>query len=209
MKIRETFRTLCSATALACAALSAHGADAYATLGADASGHYQVDPDHSAVLFSIGHAGVGITAGALSKVTGEYSFDPKQPAACKADITVSADTLDTFMPLRNGHLKSSGWLNVKAFPDIHFVSTRYTPQDASHGLLDGDLTLHGVTHAVQFKVTEVGAGDVGYLPKPWGGHLTGFVATTSIDRMDYGIDAYAGAVGHQIDIAVNIEGVQQ
>ena len=108
----------------------------------------------------------------------------------------------------NKDLLGKAFFDADAYPDIHFVSTKYVPKGKEDGLLHGNLTLHGVTKPVTFKVHLEGAGDVGYLPKPWGGYLTGFTATTTIDRMDFGMTAYAAGLSHTVDIRVQVEGVR-
>ena len=199
--------------ALAAVAAPAWAADAqapqpYGRLHGDPAGSYTVDSDHSGVQFTIGHAGVGLFTGVFKKVTGSYTFDPKNPKADKADITIPVDSLDTFLPVRNDDLKAAPFFDAKANPDIHFVSTRYVPQGKEGGTLYGNMTLRGVTKPVTFHVKLEGAGNVAYLPKPWGGYLSGFVATATIDRMDFGMTAFSGGLSHKVEVRVDIEGVR-
>ena len=204
--------TLATATALTLIvptwAAQTQAPQAYARQHASPAGSYQVDPDHSGLQFTIGHAGIGLFTGVFKKVTGSYTFDPKNPKADKADITVPVDGLDTFFPMRDDDLKGAAFFDAKANPDIHFVSTKYVPQSQDRGLLYGDMTLRGVTKPVVFHVQLEGAGKVPYLPKPWGGYLTGFVATATIDRMDFGMSAYPSGLSHKVRVRVEIEGVQ-
>ena len=204
--------TLATATALTLIvptwAAQTQAPQAYARQHASPAGSYQVDPDHSGLQFTIGHAGIGLFTGVFKKVTGSYTFDPKNPKADKADITVPVDGLDTFFPMRDDDLKGAAFFDAKANPDIHFVSTKYVPQSQDRGLLYGDMTLRGVTKPVVFHVQLEGAGKVPYLPKPWGGYLTGFVATATIDRLDFGMSAYPSGLSHKVQVRVEIEGVQ-
>ena len=204
--------TLATATALTLIvptwAAQTQAPQAYARQHASPAGSYQVDPDHSGLQLTIGHAGIGLFTGVFKKVTGSYTFDPKNPKADKADITVPVDGLDTFFPMRDDDLKGAAFFDAKANPDIHFVSTKYVPQSQDRGLLYGDMTLRGVTKPVVFHVQLEGAGKVPYLPKPWGGYLTGFVATATIDRMDFGMSAYPSGLSHKVQVRVEIEGVQ-
>ncbi len=199
------------AAAFALPTFAASAPQAYGRLHDKAlAGAYQVDPDHSSVQFTIGHAGVALCSGVFKKVTGSYTFDPSKPSADKADITIAVDSLDTFLPMRDDDLKKGKqFFDATEYPQIHFVSSRYVPKGRDHGLLYGDITLHGVTKPAVFKVELVGAGKVGYLPKPWGGYLSGFVATTTINRMDFGVDAYAAGLSHKVAVRVEIEGVRQ
>lgn len=190
------------------AADAAAPVQAYAQQHGDPAGSYTVDSDHSGAQFTIGHAGVALLTGVFSKVTGSYTFDPKDPKASKAEITIPVDSIDTFLPARNTDLLAAPFFDAKAHPDMHFVSTSYVPRGRNGGLLHGNLTLRGVTQPVTFRVHLVGAGNVAYLPKPWGGYLTGFVATTTIDRTAFGMTAFAAGIGHEVKVRVEIEGVR-
>ena len=181
---------------------------AYAQLHSNPAGSYTIDPDHSGAQFSIGHAGVALVTGVFSKVSGSYTFEPRDPKACKADITIQVNILDTFLPLRNEHVLGAEFLDAAKYPTMHFVGTRYVPRGPRGGVLHGELTLHGVTRPVAFRVHLIGAGEVSYLPKPWGGYLSGFVATTVIDRTAFGIDAFSAGIGHKVRVRVDVEGVR-
>ncbi len=199
------------AAAFALPTFAASAPQAYGRLHDKAlAGAYQVDPDHSSVQFTIGHAGVALCSGVFKKVSGTYTLDPKHPAADKADITIAVDSLDTFLPMRDEDLKKGKqFFDATEYPEIHFKSTRYVAKGDGRGLMYGDMTLHGVTRPVMFHVRMIGAGKVGYLPKPWGGFLTGFVATTTIDRMDFGVNGYAAGLSHKVAVRVEVEGVRQ
>ncbi len=200
---------LATPAAVAATSTPAPKVQPYGHLHAAAAGSYAVDPDHSGVQFTIGHAGIGMFTGVFSKITGSYTFDPRHPAASKADITIPVDSLATFLAPRDKDLLGAEFFDAAKFPDMHFVSTRYVPHGRRGGVLRGDLTLHGVTRPVAFRVRLIGAGEVSYLPKPWGGFLSGFVATTVIDRTAFGIDAFSGGIGHMVRVRVEIEGVRK
>ncbi|MGC8808370.1 MAG: YceI family protein [Thiomonas sp.] len=203
--------TLCLTAALCAAPAWAAGSaapQAYGHLHANPAGSYQVDPDHSGVQFTIGHAGVGRFTGVFKQVSGSYTFDPADPKMDKADITIPVKSLDTFLPQRDTDLLAAPFFDATAHPDIRFVSTRYVPQGKDRGTLYGNLTLRGVTRPATFHVRLIGAGDVAYLPKPWGGYLSGFVATTTINRMDFGMTAFAAGLSHEVTVRVDIEGVK-
>lgn len=189
---------------------SATAATGYQTLKDSPNGTYRIDPDHSAVFFTIGHVGVGLFTGRFEKISGTYTFDTRDPAKDAVHITIPAASIATNLPLRDKHLRSAEFFDTEKYPDITFVSTRYRATGDRSGRLYGNLTLHGVTRPVVFKVREIGAGPVNYLPKPWGGYLSGFVASTRIERGDFGITAYLpGGLSNRVDIKVEIEGIRQ
>jgi polyisoprenoid-binding protein YceI len=84
--------------------------------------------------------------------------------------------------------------------------------EGDHFLLDGDLTLKGVTKLVTFKLEVNGFG-----PDAYGGTRVGFSATTEINRNDFGV-TFNGpipgvpggvAVSEKATINLEIEGVLQ
>ncbi len=88
-----------------------------------------------------------------------------------------------------------------------FVSTGVRP-DGDEFLLDGDLTIRGVTRPVTFRLEVNGFG-----PDAYGGTRAGFSATGEINRNDFGV-SYNGpipgggvAVSEKVTIHLEIEAV--
>ena len=64
-------------------------------------------------------------------------------------------------------------------PEITFRSLAVRPA-GDHFLVDGDLTIRGVTRPTTLEL-EVN----GFTPDPYGGTRAGFTATTEINRQDF------------------------
>jgi hypothetical protein len=63
---------------------------------------------------------------------------------------------------------------------------------------------------VVFKVCAVGASEIRYLPEPWGGYLSGFVATTTIRRSDFDRNAnFSDGLCTVVRIKVEVESVKR
>ncbi|MCE5359548.1 YceI family protein [Candidatus Igneacidithiobacillus taiwanensis] len=179
----------------------------YAFLDGNPDGSYRIDPQHTNVFFTIGHVGITEFTGRFDQISGTYTFNAQDPAKDRVNITIPAASINTDLALRDQHLRSKEFFDVKKYPDITFVSSKYVPTGKKSGDLYGNLTLHGVTKPVVFQVRELGAGNVPYLPKPWGGYLSGFVATTTIHRSDFSMDAYLPeGLSNAIAIKVEVEG---
>ena len=77
-------------------------------------------------------------------------------------------------------------------------------------VVDGELTLHGVTRSVSLDV-EIG----GFGADTFGGQRVGFTATTQISRRDFGVDLTIPldgggvAVGDKVSISLEIQAVLQ
>jgi polyisoprenoid-binding protein YceI len=182
----------------------------YAWLAGNPDGTYRIDPQHTNVLFTLGHVGITQFTGRFDKISGTYTFNAQEPRKDRAHIVIPAASINTDDALRDADLRSKEFFDVQRYPDITFVSSRYVPTGKNTGNLYGKLTVHGVSKPVMFKVRELGAGNVPYLPKPWGGYLSGFVAKTTIRRSDFGMDAYLPeGLSNTIAIKVEVEGSQE
>jgi polyisoprenoid-binding protein YceI len=88
-----------------------------------------------------------------------------------------------------------------------YRSTKLTPK-GSDWVVDGELTLHGVTRVVPLFL-ELN----GFTADPFGGQRAGFSATAEINRRDFGIDISLPmdgggvVVGDKVSIALEIEAV--
>ena len=117
-------------------------------------GRWAMDPNHSAITFSIRHLG-------LSKIRGRFRvFDVSLdigPSATEFEVEASIDlaSIDTGQPDRDTHLRSADFFHVDQHPTITFHSTRIEPVDGSY-TMTGDLTLKGVTRAVTLEVESNG-----------------------------------------------------
>lgn len=178
------------------------------TLHHSFAGIYRIDPDHSLAWFTIEHARVAIYVGRFDKMTGHYTFDPGNSAKDQVAITIPVKSLDTNFAMRDHDLLGPDFFNAREFPVIKFTSTKYKPTGKHTGALYGKLTMHGITHTVEFHIRQIGAGPVKALPKPWGGYLSGYTATATIQRSDYDISAYEGMIGDTVHLHINIEGVR-
>lgn len=178
------------------------------TLHDSFAGTYRIDPNHSLAWFTIEHARVSIVVGRFDKIAGNYSFNPNDAAQDHVQVTIPTDSLDTNFAMRDHDLMGPDFFNVREFPTITFKSTHYKMTGKDTGLLYGKLTMHGTSRPLIFHVRQIGAGPVNALPKPWGGYLSGFEATATIKRSDFGISAYEGMIGNLVHLHVNIEGVR-
>jgi polyisoprenoid-binding protein YceI len=84
-------------------------------------------------------------------------------------------------------------------------------QDGQDLVLDGELTLKGVTRPVPLKLEVNGFGPDPFAADPLAGARAGFSATGEINRMDFGV-SYNGpipgggvALGEKVQIVLEIE----
>ena len=169
------------------------------------AGTWVLDPSHSEVTFSLRHM-------MISKVRGEFGLKsativaPANPLEATVTASVDATSIDTNDENRDTHLRSTDFYDVETYPTIDFVSTgvRYEKGDF---LVDGDLTMHGVTKPVTFTL-EFG----GFGTDPYGNYKAGATATTVINREDFGLTWNAALetggvlVGKDVTITIDLQG---
>ena len=101
---------------------------AAAANGAD----YTIDPAHSAASFGVRHMMVSTVRGHFSKVTGKFSYDPKNLSASAVEAAVDVTTIDTREPKRDAHLKSPDFFDVKTHKTASFKSTKVEKDGAKY-----------------------------------------------------------------------------
>jgi polyisoprenoid-binding protein YceI len=176
------------------------------TLPGYVTGTWTIDPVHSEIGFSVRHMMVSKVRGKFTSfsgelVTGEDVLDSSVTA------TIDLSSIDTGSPDRDTHLRSADFFEVDANHQMTYRSTGVRP-DGEGFLLDGELTLKGVTRPVPLRL-EVG----GFGPDPFGGVRAGFTATGEIKRSDFGVDFNAAletggvVVGDKVSIHLEIEAI--
>lgn len=166
-----------------------------------AAENFDIDGDHSQVIFKVNHLGVSNNYGRFNNIAGTFVLDG---ANSKIDITIKADSVDTHHGKRDQHLMSPDFLNAKQFPTLTFKSKSVKMSGEKAMEVSGELTFLGVTKPLTLKVTQVGAGS-----DPWGGYRAGFETSFTIKRSDFGNKFMIPAVGDDIALMVNIEGVRK
>jgi polyisoprenoid-binding protein YceI len=172
------------------------------------AGTWKADPVHSEIAFSVRHLMVSKTRGRFTSYDATI-LTSQDPPASTVTATIDLASIDTGNAPRDNHLRSADYFDVERYPTMSYRSTGIR-QTNSGWVIDGELTLHGVTRHVPLALELNGFG-----PDPSGGHRAGFSATTQINRRDFGIDLMlpmAGggvAVGDKVSISLEIEAVLQ
>ena len=171
---------------------------------------WKIDTSHSGITFSVRHMVVSKTRGRFTKWSGEIHFDSQEPTASSVEVTIDPASIDTADAQRDAHLRSPDFFDVEKYPFASFRSTKVELQRNDWLRITGDLTVHGVTKPVILEAKYEGSGK-----DPWGAERAGFIATTSIDRKDYGLkwnqalETGGLLVGEKVELTLEIEAVRQ
>jgi polyisoprenoid-binding protein YceI len=173
------------------------------------AGAYGLDASHSHVGFSVRHAMVSRTKGQFAEVTGTVHI-AENPVESWVEVDIPVASLDSRDEKRDGHLLSADFFDAENHPSLHYRSTKVTPADDRRWVVEGELTIKGVTRPVGLDVTfEGGAKD------PWGNSRIGFTAHAEVNREDFGLtwnqalETGGVLVGKQVRIDIEAEAIQQ
>ena len=150
------------------------------------TGTWDIDPVHSEVSFVIRHMVVSKVRGRFDKFEGVI-VTADDPLQSTVEATIEAASINTNQDQRDDHIRSADFLDIENHPQITFRSGGIRVNGDRY-LIDGDLTIRGVTKAVTLTVEANG-----FTPDPFGGTRTGFSATTEINREDFGV-SYNGPI---------------
>jgi polyisoprenoid-binding protein YceI len=150
------------------------------------TGTWTIDPVHSEVSFVVRHMMVSKVRGRFDKFEGTITTAP-DPLQSTVTADVDLSSVNTGNETRDNHVRSEDFFHIEKHPTMSFRSTAVRP-DGDNFLLDGDLTLRGVTRPVTFRLELNGFG-----PDPYGGTRAGFSATTEINRNDWNV-SFNGAI---------------
>ena len=151
---------------------------------------YHLQPETSEVTFKATSRLMNAD-GRFQRLTGDIVVDPKDLSTARVAVSIEAASIDTGIGLRDNHLRSEDFFDVKRFPAITFESVRVEAA-GRRATVAGRLTLHGVTREVTVPV------DV---------DLTDLALVASgefvVNRGDYGImyQSFLNPIGNLVRVA--------
>jgi polyisoprenoid-binding protein YceI len=174
-----------------------------------AAGTYALDASHSEVGFAVRHLMVSKVRGRFSDVAGTIEIG-ENPLESSVSVTIQTASIDTRDEQRDGHLRSDDFFGAESHPVITYVSRSVRPVGKGRYVVEGDLTIKGVSQPVPLDLSfEGGATD------PWGGSRVGFSASAELDREAFGLtwnqalETGGVLVGKKVAIEIEVEAVKQ
>jgi polyisoprenoid-binding protein YceI len=164
-------------------------------------GSYRLDPEHASLLFKLDHLGFSQLVGRFDRFEASLDFDPAQPAAAKLTVLIETASIDFDLPPFEEQLRGPQWFDVERFPQARFESRGIEITGDHTARVEGELTLHGQSAPVTLEVTFNGAGE----SLLTGRYTLGFGATGTLTRSDFGLGAYAPAVGDEVILEIHAE----
>ncbi len=159
------------------------------------SGEWLLDGSHSYVDFTIRHL-LANSKGSFGNVAGNVIFSD---SVTSMNITIDVASVNTGNEKRDNHLRSDEMFNVEKFPTITFSSSNISKTEDGY-LAKGDLTMMGVTKAVEFPFNYFGKQDT-----PWGFPSAAFAGSIIVNKNDFGLTYGGGILGEEVKVDFSIE----
>jgi polyisoprenoid-binding protein YceI len=175
---------------------------------------YNIDPYHTVPHFEIDHLGFATMRGRFDKPIGKFTIDRAAKTAT-LEVVIQTATVSTGDPERDGrprtrdeHLRSPDFFNVAEFPTMTYRATSVKFKGDDPDVIEGNLTLLGVTKPVQLKIERWRCG-----PDPrtqgkryqCGGNITG-----AFKRSEHGMNIYLPtALGDEVKLWMSFYGFRQ
>lgn len=171
---------------------------------------WEADPVHSNVLFTVTHLLVSEVTGHFKEFSATMASTKDDFSDAKVEASIKVASISTDIEKRDLHLRSEDFFYSEKYPEIKFISKSFTKTGDKTYKITGDLTMRGVTKTIDLNAIYKGS-----VKDPWGNTKTGWTATGSVNRFDYGlnwnslIEAGGAVVGETVNLQLNIAFVQK
>ena len=173
-------------------------------------GTWDIDVVHSEIEFSVRHLMVTKVKGRFREFSGTF-VTAENPLDSSVEASVVLSSIDTGNADRDAHLRSVDFFDVENHTTLEYRSTGICYDDDEGFVVDGELTLRGVTKHVPLNLEIHGFQQT----TPFGDSRTGFTATGELDRRDFGVSfntALEGggvALGNKVQITLEIQAIRR
>lgn len=161
---------------------------------------FEIDPRHSQVTFKVERFGFSNVIGAFSGVTGVISLDQASPENSHVEASIDTTTLYTGNDERNHHVGGKFWLNTAEFSQITFMSSSIKQNEDNRALIQGELSLLGVTKEVTLDMRLNRLGDDPAAKRT----AVGFSGDAVLKRSDFGLMTAQKLVGDEVHIHLEV-----
>jgi len=171
-------------------------------------GPWTIDPVHSTISAVAQHLGLSSVHGRFSRFSGRIDI-AENVLESRVDAVIEAASIDTGSAMRDGHLRSSDFLDADVHPKLTYRSTAVEPAGDDRWTVHGELSMHGIVRQVDLDLAYLGTG-----ADPSGGTRAAFRATTELRRSDFAmkynqvVQAGIAVVGTTLRVELGIQAVQ-
>lgn len=173
---------------------------------------YKLDPQHTYEYFEINHLGFSNVRGRFDTSSGKFTLDTAAKTAT-LEVTVQTASISSGHPTEHGsyartrdeHLRSADFFNVAEFPTMTYKANAVKFNGDNPVMIEGSLTLLGVTKPVPLRVENWKCGQNPFSKK----EMCGGNASGVIKRSDFGMKYGVPAMSDEIKLWFGFEGYKE
>ena len=154
--------------------------------------NYTPSDSGSSVKFTIKNLGIN-TSGSFYGLKGMIKYSSTNPSAASFNVTVASASINTGIGARDNHLKKEEYFFVEKFPVLHFESYKVSVSAKGGLLMDGIITIKGVSKEVFFPFTV----------EPKGKDLL-FKGTFSLNRRDFNVGGSSLVLSDNLTVNLSV-----
>ncbi|MFF0450590.1 YceI family protein [Streptomyces sp. NPDC004609] len=166
---------------------------------------WKIDAAHSSVDISVRYL-VSTIHGRFTGLRGPIRLSDAAagdtPELLSFDAGFDVTSFDSGVPMRDRHIRSEEFLDAASHPEAKVRLVSLAKDVPPRYLMRVELTLHGVTHAVDLVADTAGpVTDASGIPR------VGATATGRLKRSDFGVTAFQGFISDDVEFTVNVQAV--
>jgi polyisoprenoid-binding protein YceI len=170
--------------------------------GSAAAAEYTIDSARTVVWFEM-HGFGSRQQGKFGGIEGTVVLDPEANGG-RVAIVIDARSLEANSEVVEKMARGPAMLNVGVHRQIAYSAERVRFAGGEPELIEGELTMLGVTRVVPLAVTSYGCTK----EVMSGAQRCTMVATASFKRSDFGMTRYRALASDDVQLAIQAEGVQ-
>ena len=164
---------------------------------------FTIDPSHTYPSFEADHMGISFWRGKYKKTSGTVVLD-RAAKTGSLDITIDAASIDFGLDAMNAHAVKDDIFDVAKFPTVTYKSKSIAFKGDTPVLIEGDLTLHGVTKPVTLAINKFKC----IMHPMHKKEVCGADASATFNRADFGITKGIPMFSPEVRLAIQVEAIK-
>lgn len=167
---------------------------------------WSIDKDHAKLGFTISHLMVSDVEGWFKTFEATVTTSTRDFTDAVVVMTADVNSINTESEARDKHLKSPDFFDAVKYPVLSFKSKTFTKVNDTNYKVTGDLTMHGITKAIELDaICKMGTNPTNKK------EVAGFKITGTVKRSDFSIGTSTSnaMIGDEVTIVANAELVKK
>ncbi|MBT5187487.1 MAG: YceI family protein [Kordiimonadaceae bacterium] len=177
---------------------------AFAIDGVTGIEKYEIDKNHTNIMWYISHMGFSRTIGNFKEFVGTIDLNHDDPTKSEIYITIDTSSISSGVEELDKQLKGVQFFDVENYPQAIFESTNITLIEDDNAEVKGNFTMLGKTREITLNVrfNKRAMDPILNIMR------TGYSIRSSIKRSNWGMDQMLAFVSDDINITIEAEALR-